>query len=386
MIPWIDLLWLTVGFFAVTVGADVFVGGASGIARRLGVSPLLVGLTIVALGTSAPEMAVNVTAALRGQTDMAIGNVLGSNVLNVLGVLGLCALLRAIVVNAQLVRLDVPVMVGAACLLAAFSWNGRITALEAAVLVTTLLFYTVIQISLAIRERRSRRASDSDPEPGDERAWVFRIGQLALGIGLLVLGSDRLVLGATHLAQWWGLSDLVIGLTVIAVGTSLPEIATSVAATLRGEGELAVGNVVGSNIYNMLAVVGLTGLIAQDGLPVSPAALAFDMPVMVATCIACLPIFVTEHRVDRWEGGLFVAFYLAYISYLLLATQQHALANPFGQVMLYFVVPLTAVTLLVMTVRYLRQVRREALAAGSSTLGKSEGAESSQAQAGSGTG
>ncbi|MEL7369569.1 MAG: calcium/sodium antiporter [Myxococcota bacterium] len=351
MIPWFDLLWLIVGFVGVTIGADVFVSGASGIAKRAGVSPLLIGLTIVALGTSAPEVAVNVTAAFRGQTDMAIGNVVGSNVLNVLGVLGLCALLRSIVVDAQLVRLDVPVMVGSALLLIVFARNGVVAPVEAAVLLTVLLVYTAIQIRLALKNRNRRE--DDDGEEGS--SLVYCLAQIIFGVVLLVVGSDRLVLGATHLAKWWGLSDLVIGLTVIAVGTSLPEIATSVAATLRGQGELAVGNVVGSNIYNILAVVGLTGLVSEGGLPVSDAALAFDLPVMAATCFACLPIFLTEHRIDRWEGGLFVGFYLAYIAYLLLATQRHALADPFGLVMLYFVVPLTALTLAVLTFRYLRR-------------------------------
>ncbi|MEM7677286.1 MAG: calcium/sodium antiporter, partial [Myxococcota bacterium] len=330
---------------------DVFVSGASGIAKRAGVSPLLIGLTIVALGTSAPEVAVNVTAALKGQTDMAIGNVVGSNILNVLGVLGLCALLRAIVVDAQLVRLDVPVMVGAALLLIVFARNGAIEPIEAAVLLAVLLVYTAIQIRLAVKSR-TRREDDDDEQSS---SLIYCFGQIAFGVVLLVVGSNRLVFGATNLAVWWGLSDLVIGLTVIAVGTSLPEIATSLAATLRGQGQLAVGNVVGSNIYNILAVVGLTGVISKGGLPVSGAALAFDLPVMAATCIACLPIFLTEHRIDRWEGGLFVGFYLAYLSYVLLATQQHALADSFGLVMLYFVVPLTALTLAVLTFRYLRR-------------------------------
>lgn len=352
MIPWFDFGWLVVGFVGVTVGADVFVGGASGLARRFGVSPLLVGLTIVALGTSAPEVAVNVTAAFRGQTDMAIGNVLGSNILNILGVLGLSALLRAIVVDAQLVRLDVPVMVGAAFVFALFAWDGHIVAYEAGILVAMLVVYTGIQIRLALADRTS--ASGEDDGEGDDRSVLLRLAQILVGVALLVGGSDRLVLGATEIARWWGLSELVIGLTVIAVGTSLPEIATSVAATLRGQGALAVGNVVGSNIYNMLAVIGLTGIVAPNGLVVSPAALVFDLPVMIAACVACLPIFVTEHRIDRWEGGLFVAYYLAYIGYLLLATQQHTLAQPFGWVMLYFVVPLTVVTLIVLTVRSVR--------------------------------
>ena len=358
MIPWTAFLWLAVGFAGVTIGADVFVGGASGIARRLGVSPLLVGLTIVALGTSAPEVAVNVTAALRNQTDMAIGNVLGSNILNILGVLGLSALLQAIVIDRQLVRLDVPVMVGAAVLLGLFAWNGRVDAFEASILVLALIAYTAVQVFLAVRSRRSK--SDQEQGDGDARPVPLRVAQLIAGVALLVAGSDRLVLGATDVARWWGLSDLVIGLTVIAVGTSLPEIATSVAATLRGQGELAVGNVVGSNIYNILAVVGLTGIVSQGGLPVSAAALAFDLPVMIAACLACLPIFYTGRRIDRWEGGLFLAYYATYVAYLLLMTQHHALADPLGRIMLYIVVPITVVTLLVMTVLHLR----ESLAAG----------------------
>ncbi len=370
MIAWLDFGWLILGFVGVTVGADIFVGGAAGIARRFGISPLLVGLTIVALGTSAPEIAVNVTAAVRGRTEMAIGNVLGSNILNVLGVLGLCAVLRSIVVNSQLVRLDVPVMIGAAIMLGIVSMDFHVGPIEAGVLVLMLVGYTAIQIRLAVQDRRanvasgpaeqSPEASEAEQSPdgseaGPERPIWVRLVQLAGGSTLLVIGSDRLVLGATMVARWWGLNELVIGLTVVAVGTSLPEIATSVAATMRGQGELAVGNVVGSNIYNMLAVVGLSGLLAQEGLPVSEAALFFDMPVMVVTCIACLPIFLSEHRIDRWEGALFIGFYLAYISYVLLATKHHSLTQPFGAVMLYFVVPLTAITLAVTLFRSLRR-------------------------------
>ncbi len=171
----------------------------------------------------------------------------------------------------------------------------------------------------------------------------------------MLLGSRWLVNGAVMLAQWWGLSELIIGLTIVAAGTSLPEVATSVTATIRGERDIAVGNVVGSNIYNILAILGLCGIVAPDGLSVSSAALAFDVPVMIAVAVACLPIFFTAHLIARWEGALFLSYYVAYTLYLILDAAQHDALPAFSSAMMVFVIPLTVVTLLVLALRATRR-------------------------------
>ncbi len=354
-----SILLLLFGFAAVTYGADMFVDGASGIARKLSISPLIIGLTIVALGTSAPEIAVNMTAAWDGQGNLAVGNVLGSNILNVLLVLGLCASIASLSVQARLIRLDVPVMIFAAGAVFAFSLDRTISRSEAIILCVILVAYTLVQLVLAKKDRTQNKEAEDDDEEGDSTPVWKLIGFLVAGSVLLVFGSKALVSGATDIARALGISELIIGLTIVALGTSLPELATSIAATLKGERDLAVGNVVGSNIYNLLAVLGLTGLVIKDGIPVPKDALTFDFPVMMATSVACLPIFFVQYRLSRWEGVFFVVYYLAYLGYLILRSLGHAWANTFGAAMLQFVVPLTLITMVILWVRHARTKKHE---------------------------
>ncbi|MBS7458470.1 calcium/sodium antiporter [Coralloluteibacterium stylophorae] len=350
-------LLLIAGLVLLLVGAEALVRGASRLAAATGLSQLVIGLTVVAFGTSAPELAVGLDAAWRGSVDVAIGNVVGSNITNVLLILGLSALVAPLVVSRQLVRLDVPVMIACSLAVLALAWNGRIGRVEGIVLALAAVAYVILQI------RASRRAGEDAPVPAPDagatavrgpRGWIGN-GLLVLGgLALLVLGARWMVGAAVTVAEALGLSELVIGLTVIAVGTSLPEIATSLLATLRGQRDLAVGNVVGSNILNLLAVLGLTAAFAPDGLPVGRATVHFDLPVMIATAVACLPIFFTGHCIRRWEGALFLGYYVVYVAYLLLQATQHDALPAFSGTMLYFVLPLTAVTLAVTLSRSLR--------------------------------
>jgi cation:H+ antiporter len=352
--------WFVAGLVLLVVGAEGLVRGASRLAAAVGLSPLVIGLTVVAFGTGAPEMAVSVGSALAGQGDLAVGNVVGSNIFNVLFILGASAAIAPLLVSMQLLRVDVPVMIGvsvAALLLAADGVVGR---LEGILLVGGLAAYTGLLIRLSRRER----AAIQDEFAAEYASAAQSAGQLALqvalvagGLGLLVLGARWLVGAAVQMATAFGLSELVIGLTIVAAGTSLPEVATSLIATMRGERDIAVGNVVGSNIFNVLGVLGLSAAVAPDGLRVTPAALGFDMPVMIAAAMACLPIFFTGRVIARWEGWLFLAYYVAYTAYLIMAVAQHDALPLFSRAMVVFVMPLTAVTLVVVTVRTVRRAQ-----------------------------
>lgn len=341
-------------------GAEALVRGASRLASRLGVPQLVIGLTIVAYGTSSPELAVSVHSSLMGQSSIAVGNVIGSNIFNVLFILGTSAALCPLVVSNQLVKLDVPIMIGAAVMALLFGLDGRISRWEAGVLFAGGLAYTIILVKLARKAKISNGAaveSVADKAPHGRLSWVMDLLLIVVGLGLLVQGSRWLVDGAVHIARALSISELVIGLTVVAAGTSLPELATSVVASLRGERDIAVGNVVGSNIFNVLAVLGLCGLVSADGVEVSEAASHFDLPFMIAVSVACLPIFFTGNRISRWEGILFLAYYGAYTCYLVLYSTQHEMLPLFNKVMLVYVAPLTALTLLVLFYRTLRSGR-----------------------------
>lgn len=346
------------GFVLLIGGAEWLVKGASRLAVAGGVSPLVIGLTVVAFCTSAPELAVGVHAAYAGQADIAVGNVVGSNICNILLILGMAALFSPLVVAQQLIRMDVPLLVAVSILMYLLSWDGRIGFADGLLLsggVIGYVVYTVIQSRRESRQVKDEYARDY----GQETAISGNIGilknllLLASGLISLVLGASWLVNGAVAVARAFEVSELIIGLTIVAIGTSLPEIAASVMASLRGERDIAVGNAIGSSLFNILAVLGLTAVVAPSGVPVSDAALGFDIPVMIAASVACLPIFFTGYRIDRWEGALFISYYIAYIGFLVMEVVQHRALATFTELMV-FVLPLTAVTLAVLFWRAVR--------------------------------
>lgn len=357
------ILLLLSGFVLLIVGAEVLVRGASKIAAALGISPLVIGLTVVAFGTSSPEMAVSVMSSMSGNVDIAVGNVVGSNIFNVLFILGLAALIVPLVVAQQLVWLDVPLMIIASLIVLWMGWDGSINRWEGIVLFLGIIAYTVFLIRQSKKEKSKAVQKEYAEEYGNGKGWtakdwilniVFVIG----GLALLVLGSRWLVDSATTIAKSMGVSDLIIGLTIVAAGTSLPEVATSVIASIRGERDIAVGNVVGSNIFNILAVLGISALVSPAGIPVSGAALQFDIPIMIAVAIACLPIFFTGHTIRRWEGFVFLGFYIAYVVYLILAASKHSALQTFDVAMMWFVLPITVLTLIVTVIYALRKGER----------------------------
>lgn len=350
---------MIIGFAGLVMGGELLVRGASRLAAAAGVSSLVIGLTVVAFGTSAPELAVSIKACYSGQTDIAVGNVVGSNMFNVLFVLGVSAMISPLIVSSQLVRIDVPLMIAASFAVFFLGLDGSIGRFDGLALFGALICY----ISWTVVKSRQENAfvqSEFDEEYRSARKQTY--GQIFLqifliiaGLALLTLGARWLVNGAVTIARLAGMSELLIGLTIVAVGTSLPEVVTSVMASLRGERDIAVGNAVGSNIFNLLCVIGLSAAVVPDGIEVADTVLRLDMPVMIAVSLACLPIFFTGHLIARWEGVLFFAYYLAYTTYLILeATFPPYASRQFGLVMIIFVVPLTFITLAISVYRSLR--------------------------------
>jgi cation:H+ antiporter len=345
-----DIVIFCLGLVALVLGAELLVRGSSKLALSLGVSPLVVGLTIVAFGTSAPELAVAVGSALNGKTDVAIGNVVGSNICNVLLILGSSALITPLTVHAQILRQEVPIMISVSLLLLWFAADARISMLEAGVFLALLASYTVLLIQQSRRETIATKNEFAESMPkrsawDDKRAVQFVL--MAAGLALLVLGAEWIVTAAVSFAQQLGVSDLVIGLTIVAVGTSLPEVATSIMAAIRGQRDIAVGNVIGSSTFNILGCLGATGVAAQGNLPLSETILAFDLPVMVGVMFLSLPVFLTGRRIGRWEGFFFLCGYACYVTWSVLAAKQNAALPTFRWVLTWVALPIAAVLLAV---------------------------------------
>lgn len=306
------------GILLLLAGAEALVRGASALALRFGVSPLVVGLTVVAIGTSSPELVVSMQAAWAGQGGVAVGNVVGSNVANLGLIVGLSCLLGPMLVDRKLVRRDVPVMLAAMGLVAVFLLDGALGRVEGAVLALGAVAYTVDTIRRSRRESRAAREVDLPPEVeaalsersvSTGRHVLFVVG----GVALLVYGSDLLLRGAIEAATRFGVSEAVVGLTLVALGTSLPELATTVVGALRGHGEIALGNALGSNIFNSLGVLGPTALVAPIvGAGVGPATLG----LMLAFGVLTMFFLYTGGQTRRWEGAVLVAAYAAYIWYV----------------------------------------------------------------------
>lgn len=358
------VLQLIAGLLILMAGAEFFVRGASKIAALLGLSPLIIGLTIVSMGTSSPELAVSLMSSMNGASSLALGNVVGSNIFNVLFILGLTSIILPLVVAQQLIRIDVPIMIAASLIAMGMATDGHISSVEGIILVLIGVIYVVFLIRLSKKEKDKAVLAEyteefGTPAPSDKkRSWLHVLFILG-GLAMLILGSRWLVDAAIQIAQNLGMSELIIGLTIVAVGTSLPEVATSIIAAIRGERDIAVGNVVGSNIFNILFILGLTAAVGK-GIPVAESAIRFDLPVMIAVSVACLPIFFTGKRLDRWEGFIFLGYYIAYVLYLVLKNTQYESLKAYTDSMVWFVIPLTVLTLIIMTTRDVLNGRKKA--------------------------
>ena len=342
----LTVVYLVVGLILLVGGAEILIKGASKLAATVGISPLIIGLTVVAFGTSAPELAVSLNASLHGQADIALGNVVGSNICNILLILGISALIAPLVVAQQLVKLDVPIMIGVSALTLFFGLDGRINRSDGVILFLGGLAYTVFLLYQSQRETdvavQAEYAKFGDRTRSLKEASSN--GGLFLGGAImLVTGSQLLVNSAVAIAEFLGASPLIVSLTVIAFGTSLPELATSVMASIRGERDIAVGNIIGSNIFNILVVLGLSSAVSTTGVGIPQSAMSFDLPIMLAVAVMCLPICFTGNEVSRREGLLLLLYYLLYIGYLVShATDPDSI---WVDSISYIVIPLTTLIL-----------------------------------------
>jgi cation:H+ antiporter len=322
-----NALWFVIGLLTLIVGAEVMVRGGAAVAARFGISPIIIGLTVVSIGTSMPELAVGVVAAADGSGALAVGNIAGTNVVNILLILGLSAVLVPLAVAMRTFRFELPMMAGAALLLWALAADGTLSRLDGIILVTAAVGYTAAVIWSARRESRvitDEFAAEFPPEPGGtstdvRRRTVAHVAMTVGGIIVVVIGADWLVDGAVGMARQFGVSDALIGLTVVAIGTSAPELVTTVMTTLRGDRDIAIGNLIGSSIYNILLILGITCMVPAGGLVLPDSLVRIDIPIMVAVALACIPIFLSGRRVSRGEGGLMVAAYVGYLVFLLAA-------------------------------------------------------------------
>lgn len=335
----LHLLLLFLGFATLLIGARLLLFGAVGISYALKISPLIIGLTIVSFGTSAPEIALCSLAAYRGEGEVVLGNVLGSNIFNILFTLGLMALIRPLLVQRRIIWWDVPWVIGASLLTAFFAWFGSLKLWMGWIFLLLLVAY----LMFAVRAARKENHIPSHPPKG---TWPWHLTALILGIVALGFGSEWLLNGVIGLARRIGVSELFISLTVVAVGTSLPELLTSLVAFFRNQREIAVGNVIGSNLFNLFAVLGVSLLLAQDPIEIPQIAQLFDLPVFLAVAIATLPICLSGHRISRIEGGFFLGLYLLYLLLLCLLAFSAQLFSPLAAAIVFFVIPLALFTLI----------------------------------------
>lgn len=305
------------GLFLLVLGGDFVVKGASRFAKSFGVSQLVVGLTIVAFGTSAPELGVSILASLKGNSDIAITNVIGSNIFNTAFILGICALVSPLRVNLQLLKLDIPIFILASILAFVFSYNGNISKWEGMTLFLSVIIYTFWLIKASQSE-----GCEVNPVGGESQSYVSfkeRVSNISLVIGgvvILVYGSRLLVQGASDIASKAGVSESVIGLTLVAAGTSLPELVSSLMATIKGETDIAIGNVIGSGIFNLLFILGSSALFNSNGLNVSSHVLKFDFPIMIFLAVSSFPLLVSGRKLVRWEGAILLMSYIGYTFFL----------------------------------------------------------------------
>ncbi|NLU83442.1 calcium/sodium antiporter [Rhodococcus sp. HNM0569] len=307
---------VVLGLVTLVGGAEVLTRSGSRLAAALGVSPMLIGLTIVSLGTSAPELAVGVDSALSGHGGLAVGNIVGTNIVNILLILGGSAAVRAIVFDTRTLRLDLPVMAVAAVLLWALSLDGVLGAAEGVVLLVVAVVYTALLVRTGRSESAAVRAEYAGEFAPHRRTAVDGV-LLVIGLAFVVVGADMLVAGATDLARAFEVSDAVIGLTVVAIGTSAPELVTTLVSTLRGDRDIAVGNLLGSSIYNIVAILGITLVVARDGVEIPDDVVRVHLPIMVAAALVCVPAFLTGRRIARGEGTVFFLAYCVYLGALI---------------------------------------------------------------------
>jgi cation:H+ antiporter len=312
------------GLVVITLGAELLLRTASRLAALLGLEPIVIGLTVVAVGTSLPELAVGITAAAEGTSELAIGNIAGTNIANILLILGLSAAIRALPLRQLSIRLDVPIMIATSVVLLVMAADGNLSRVEGILLVVGALIYFVALIKVTRREKAGIKKEYAEEystgvlfkKTGPWTVLSNLVG-LAAGIALTIFGADLLVDGAVAMARAMGVSDAIIGLTIVALGTSAPELATTLVATIKDDRDVAVGNLLGSSITNILFILGITVVASPGDFEVSRDVLLFDLPLSAAVAIACYPVFRSGQRISRLEGMIFVTLYVVYLGVLI---------------------------------------------------------------------
>ncbi|ABX08503.1 calcium/sodium antiporter [Prochlorococcus marinus] len=347
-------LEIITGIILLFGGGELFVQGATALALLLGVPQLVIGLTVVSLGTSAPELFVSMGSILKNSDAIAVSNVVGSNIFNVLVVLGSSALIMPLKVESRLVKRDVPLLLAISTAVWGMASSGQITWQAGLALLVALVINTIWEIRTAREEPLGIK--EAEPEININHVsigWSKAIINIISGIVLLALGSNLLVSGAKFLASSYGWSEAIIGLTIVSAGTSMPELITSLVASIRGQTDLAIGNVVGSSLLNQLLVLGSCALFSgSKGLNVEAILINRDFPIMVLTALACMPIFWTKGKISRREGGILLALYIVYLADQVLPHTLPTMHNEFRFVVIFFILPITLIVITFKTVKY----------------------------------
>ena len=337
------------GLVGLIAGAELFLKAVDRFGLKWGVSPLIMGLTVVAFATGAPELAISIKAAFSGSADLVLGNIIGSNIANILLILGITAIISPINITRRVIRIDVPIVITISVVVYLMSIDGGLSTVDGVILLMGFLaysYFTYVQIkNNSNEEEKEGETFQYHLSPDElEKGTFFYIkngGLLLIGLALIVLGSNWIVDSAVIIARILGLSELVIGLTIISIGTSLPEVATSLSAARKDNADIAVANVMGSNLYNVLLTLALTLIIAPNVLAVSKDAITLDLPFMILVSMACIPIFIAGFNLTRMDGALFLGYYITYLTYLVLNAIKSPIVSAMEDVILYVAIPLT---------------------------------------------
>lgn len=306
------------GLILLIIGGETVVKSSSRLAESFGVSPLVIGLTVVAFGTSAPEFGVSLMATLEGRADLAVTNVVGSNIFNLAFILGACALVAPLVVHLQLLKWDIPIAILATFILTLMCLDNVITKVESVGLVLSLIFYTMWLVKSSVKESEDFdvKLSTTKEVTRSVKSRIYMFGLFSVGIAILVFGSKILVQGASDLALRAGVPESIIGLTLVAAGTSFPELISSIMATIRGNTDIAIGNVIGSNIFNILFILGSSTFFSENGLSISENVGNYDLPVLLTLSLISFPLLLSGKKIVRWEGACLLLFYIGYTGHL----------------------------------------------------------------------
>lgn len=321
------------GLITLLIGAEMVLRGASKFAVIMGVKPLIIGLTIVSIGTSAPELAVGITASLQGSGSLAVANIAGTNLVNILFILGLSALIQPLPLQLQTLKLDIPMIVVAAILMTVLAWDGTLSRLDGVLMLGVAVLYTLAVVRFSKNESQAvakqfedmcgidaEEACNIDAAASKQRIMNTKMKYaliLAIGIVITVIGANWLVNGAIGIARSLNVSEVIIGLTIVAIGTSSPELVTTIISTIRNDRDVAVGNLLGSSIYNILVILSLICMVSPGGLPVERQLLWLDIPLMLGVALICIPVFLSGNRISRVEGGIGVAIYIIYLFWII---------------------------------------------------------------------